>query len=231
VTGHAPTAAPGLVLIGPSGDAADAAAVLARLVGTPSAYTVLGRLEDRGPDPDPFDDPDLPLLGRLDDPAALARTGAALVHVATADPARRRAIVDRLPAGLAAPLLVDPSAIIAPGCDLAEGSLVAAHAFVSAFVTLGRHVQVGPGTGVGHDAVIGEFATLAAGASLLGGVVIGDGAVIGSRAVVLEGVRVGPGAVIRPGAVVNRDVLPGMILAGIPARPVAVTGATGPVGP
>lgn len=44
------------------------------------------------------------------------------------------------------------------------------------------------------------------------------GASIGSGAVVMGGVTIGAGALIGAGAVVTRDVAPGTVMAGVPAR-------------
>jgi len=44
------------------------------------------------------------------------------------------------------------------------------------------------------------------------------GASIGSGAVILCGVTIGEGAMIGAGAVVTRDVDPGAVVAGVPAR-------------
>jgi len=41
---------------------------------------------------------------------------------------------------------------------------------------------------------------------------------VGANAVVLEGVRVGKGSVVAAGAVVVRDVPPGVVVAGVPAK-------------
>jgi acetyltransferase-like isoleucine patch superfamily enzyme len=49
-------------------------------------------------------------------------------------------------------------------------------------------------------------------------VVIEDGAWICIGAILLPGVRVGRNAVVAAGAVVTRDVLPGTLVAGVPAR-------------
>ncbi len=42
---------------------------------------------------------------------------------------------------------------------------------------------------------------------------------IGSGAVILGGVRIGEGALVGAGAVVTRDVAPGEVVTGVPARP------------
>lgn len=47
---------------------------------------------------------------------------------------------------------------------------------------------------------------------------IGRDVWIGANAVILGGVTIGDGAVIAAGAVVNRDVEPGAVVAGVPAR-------------
>ena len=51
-----------------------------------------------------------------------------------------------------------------------------------------------------------------------GRVLIGDKVWIGTRAVILKGVEIGDGAVVAAGAVVSRDVPPGTIVAGMPAK-------------
>ena len=47
---------------------------------------------------------------------------------------------------------------------------------------------------------------------------IGDGASIGSGATILGGITVGDGAIVGAGAVVTKDVAPGEVVAGNPAR-------------
>lgn len=57
-------------------------------------------------------------------------------------------------------------------------------------------------------------------------VVVEDDVYIGSSAVLLPGVRIGRGAVVGAGAVVTRDVAPGSVVCGVPARPMRERGTT-----
>ena len=52
-------------------------------------------------------------------------------------------------------------------------------------------------------------------------VVVGDDVWLGTRVVVLPGVTVGDGAIVGAGSVVTKDVPPGAIAVGVPARVVA----------
>jgi bifunctional UDP-N-acetylglucosamine pyrophosphorylase/glucosamine-1-phosphate N-acetyltransferase len=58
--------------------------------------------------------------------------------------------------------------------------------------------------------------------------VIEDGAFIGSDTMLIAPVRVGRGAVTGAGAVVNKDVPPGAVAVGVPARVIKYVSADAP---
>ncbi len=121
-------------------------------------------------------------------------------------------------------------------------SFVAAEAFVHGPVRLGRRVSINPrvhldGGSAGID--IGDDSRLASGVRAYAfdhglspertireqpvrsrGIRIGRDVWVGSGAGITDGVMIGDGAVVGMGAVVTRDVEPGAIVAGVPARPI-----------
>lgn len=112
-------------------------------------------------------------------------------------------------------------------------------------ITMGRHVRINMGCVlvsyasicIGDDCLIGEYVSIRDANHGTAGdepmrsqphrfepIVIGNNVWIGRGAVILRGVTVGDGAVIAANSVVTRDVAPGCVVAGAPARPVKPAG-------
>ena len=121
------------------------------------------------------------------------------------------------------------------------------HPTILAALMPDSYIEIGDGTGISgasivarRSVVIGQRVMIGAGACIWDSdfhplnpdarrenptrdartapVIIEDDVFIGARALILKGVRVGRGAVVGAGAVVTKDVPPGQIVAGNPAR-------------
>jgi UDP-perosamine 4-acetyltransferase len=121
-------------------------------------------------------------------------------------------------AALQLPVLVHPTAFVAPSAELGPGCQLLPRAHVGPGAKLGRGVLVNTSAIVEHDVDLGDAAVIDPGAVVGGRATIGGEAEVGSGAVVLPDVRVGVGAVVGAGSVVTRDVSENHTVVGVPAR-------------
>ena len=139
--------------------------------------------------------------------------------IGVGSPAAKEIIANRFDsAGLSAATLIHPMAAIGTMARIGPGSVVCGGVQISTNVHTARHVHVNPGAIIGHDAVIDEFASVNPGAVISGEVHLGKGSLIGAGAVVLQGLWVGQGATVGAAACVVREVAPGVVVKGVPAR-------------
>lgn len=100
---------------------------------------------------------------------------------------------------------------------------ISSHAFICSGVTIGDRVFVGHGVMFINDkrprACNPDGTPQGPADWELVPTVVEDDASIGSGATILCGVRIGKGALVGAGSVVTRDVPPGAVVAGNPARP------------
>lgn len=125
--------------------------------------------------------------------------------------------------------LVEDDVDVGPFAHLRKGAHLARGVHVGNFGEI-KNSYLGPGTKVGHFSYLGD-ATLAANVNVGAGTitcnydgerkhptVIEDDAFIGSDTMLVAPVKVGKGAKTGAGAVVTRDVPPGQVVYGVPAK-------------
>jgi len=160
----------------------------------------------------------LPVVGLADAHADAA------IAIAIADAAvRRRIDAEMTAAGRSFVSIVAPTCVFRGPSQIGEGAILCDHVVITANVVIGRHFQANLFSYVAHDCVVGDFVTLAPRVCINGNTVIEDDVYVGTGAVLKQGtpdkpLRIGRGAVIGMGAVVTKDVPPGAVVVGNPAR-------------
>jgi sugar O-acyltransferase (sialic acid O-acetyltransferase NeuD family) len=163
------------------------------------------------------------ILGGDDLIEALARGKADHFTVglgATGDNEPRRRLFDLARAAGLLPLGVrHPSAVVSSSAVIGAGTQLLPRSVVNASARVGVNAIVNTGAIVEHDCVVGDHVHLASGAVLASTVNVGEGAHVGAGAVVRQGIHIGVRAIVGAGAAVVRDVRPGDVVMGVPARP------------
>ena len=145
------------------------------------------------------------------------------VVVAIGDNRTRARLFEFLTAsGEVAAVAEHPRSIVAEDVVVGAGTMICAGAVINTGSAIGANTIVNTGATVDHHAAIGEHVHIGPGAHLGGEVRVGEGALIGIGAVVLPRLTVGAWSTVGAGAVVTCDVPPGVTVAGVPARPLAV---------
>jgi sugar O-acyltransferase (sialic acid O-acetyltransferase NeuD family) len=161
----------------------------------------------------------LAVLGALHEGGRFS--GCSFINVIGSDVSFRKRLEIIRSTGLSAErfaTLVHPQASVSPSAKLGRGVYVSFGCSVGGNVVTGDHVSFSPGSTIGHDSKIADGALLAPGAIISGFVEVGRCAYIGAGAMIKQRVKIGDGALVGMGAVVTRDVAPGAVVVGNPAK-------------
>lgn len=177
-------------------------------------WTLKGMLDTR----QELDRPEegLPILGS---PFTHQYQPGQIMVCALGEPAMRRKFAAALDAQGADFINLTPDLHRAKGVTIAGGGIFERNTMIGADSHLGRFVLMHSFSVVGHDVQIGSYTTIGSFSFIGGGAVIGDDVMIYPHVSVLPGVKVGNGARLGAGSVVIRDVAPGALVMGNPAKP------------
>ena len=164
----------------------------------------------------------IPVIAEAD---FLALDGEKQFNIAIADSKLREKIALKYEQAGCSPLNIHPENFINLSENkIARGAIFSPFSCVTADTRIGKYFHCNLYSYVAHDCVIGNFVTFAPKVCCNGNVFIEDHAYIGTGAIIKQGtpenpIVIGAGAVVGMGAVVTKNVAPGAVVIGNPAKP------------
>lgn len=194
------------------------AKVLLKLCEEDTELIVVGLLDDM-PEHRDRSVRGLKVLGGIKDLAELRAQGVEGVLLGFGANTGRSEVANRIiHAGLALPIVRHATAYIAPSAQCNAGAQLLCGSIVGPDALVGVAALVNTAAVLDHDVHVEAGAVISPGATIGGRAQISMEAFIGAGATILPDRTVGRNATVGAGAVVTRDVAPGSVVAGVPAR-------------
>ena len=120
--------------------------------------------------------------------------------------------------GIPFPALIHPGAHVGHDVEVGAGTMVMPGAILNVSARIGRGCVINTGSIVEHGTLVGDFSNIAPGAAVASNVRLGSHVFIGIGATVNGGLTIGDNTVVGAGAAVVKDLEPGILAVGVPAR-------------
>jgi sugar O-acyltransferase (sialic acid O-acetyltransferase NeuD family) len=126
--------------------------------------------------------------------------------------------------GFESATIIHPRAERSRWIDIGVGTVICAGNILTTNIVLGEHIQINLDCTIGHDVIMGDYTTLAPGVHVSGWVHFGKRVYVGTGANIIHGTHdqpliIGDDAVVGAGACVTKSVASGLMVVGVPAKP------------
>lgn len=141
------------------------------------------------------------------------------VSIAIGEPKTRELVYNKVKnAGIKLANLIHPGVYIDETSKIGEGVTICEGVTTTSCVVLEDNVYIQPHAVIGHDIHIGKHSVVGSNSEIGGSNIIGERVFIGFMVGTLQGLTIGNDVEISAGSIVFRDIEPGMIVMGNPAR-------------
>jgi len=114
--------------------------------------------------------------------------------------------------------LVHQSSVIGNGFQQGPGLHVSPLSVVAPYCTFGRFVVINRGVSIGHHTILHDYVSVNPGVTISGICEIGENTSIGAGATIIDKIKIGNNSIIGAGSVVTKNIPPGVVAYGSPAR-------------